>query len=109
MIRLATEMGMVLAFPKRRPSTETPIKGTAGPEIVSASEEAVIRSRQVIECRKSRTGYDHNDFPMRLRPNLKLASLFRRSVRPGSLESKGPSGAARTAYFRGVDTKITSE
>ena len=31
------------------------IKSTAGPEIVSASEEAVIRSRQVIECRKSRT------------------------------------------------------
>jgi hypothetical protein len=26
MTRLATEMGMVLAFPKRRPSTETPIK-----------------------------------------------------------------------------------
>ncbi len=55
MTRLATEMGMVLAFPKRRPSTETPIKRTAGPEIVSASEKAVIRSRQVIECRKSRT------------------------------------------------------
>jgi hypothetical protein len=39
-IRLATEMGVVLAFPKRR--TETPTKGTAGPQIVSASEEAVI-------------------------------------------------------------------
>jgi hypothetical protein len=38
--RLATEMGVVLAFPKRR--TETPTKGTAGPQIVSASEEAVI-------------------------------------------------------------------
>jgi hypothetical protein len=33
-------MGVVLAFPKRR--TETPTKGTAGPQIVSASEEAVI-------------------------------------------------------------------
>jgi hypothetical protein len=46
MTRLATEIGMALAFPKRCPSTETPIKGTAGPEIVSASSEAVIRSRR---------------------------------------------------------------
>ena len=46
MTRLAIEIGMTLPFPKRCPSTEAPIKGTAEPAIAKACKDAVIKSRR---------------------------------------------------------------